>query len=456
MRIFAFLIAVFISCNLFSAQISIVAKGYAGETLKFKKNENFLSSSDSILKEVLIPPTEKFIVEPTVTEPTRVFFDFDIYQGWLIIEPTKNYRIILPEPSNQNTKSPYFNPVSIHLLSEDADSTSINFQIEEFLMKYNSELDKHISKLVYGKSSSLATQIIEDIEHLFGATKSEYFKSFRELNYATVELLAQPRSKKNIVEKYIQNSEIMYDRAAYADVFNQLFSDFFTNSEWATSDRNFIQKLNAGDLISLQSMIAEATHLNEQTCGAIILLNMESLFFSRQYNPKALLKILKQIESSTTVSEHQAAAKFLNHKFLLHLPGSLAPVLNLPDLKGNLYNWEDFYFKYVYLYFASDDTLTLNKNIKYLENISNTFFRELDIVIVVPHRNAEELAKLINQSTKPFITLLTPSNGDVYKKFDVQVFPTFYLVDPKGKIAWFYTPWPEEKFAANFKQLISK
>ncbi len=456
MKVFLFLLAIFLCSSAFSSQIEITAKGYAGKSLTIKKSENFLLSVQPTLGEIVIPDNEVVSFDFEVKQPTRIFLNFDIYEGWLIVEPHGRYKISLPEPSQQKTKSPFFEPLSFHFLPEKSDSSSLNFLIEKYQRIYDSELDENISKLVYGKSSTTARQIIERIELAFAMVENDYFENYRKLNYASIELLAQPRSKNAVLQKYLTGVEVKYGSKEYADFFNQLFTNFFTTSEWSSGIDNLKKLLNSGNLTSLKLNIAEVTQLNDQLCEAIVLYNLEDLFFSRRYNPNGLMKLLKEIEAKSIYTEHQAVAKYLNHKFLLHLPGAAAPSLNIPDSKGNLYNWGDSYFKYVYLYFANDDTLTLNKNLKYLEQISNSFLRDLEIVIVVPKDVPNPLAESISKNETRYMFLSAETNDEVYDRFDVRVFPTFYLIDPKGKMVWFQTPWPEEKFAIQFQQVISR
>ena len=451
-----FLAILLCSFQAFSTNITISGAEYAGKTFSIQTLDNFLTNSNRTLKEITISASGETTFKLEINSPQNVFFNFDIYRGWFIAEPNKEYHFELPQPTNEYVNSPYFETTSFHLISENPDTTGINYRVEKFMTLYNSELDKNAPKIIYGRNAKVALETISSIETNFKEDSNQYFSDFRSNNYASIELLAQPRSKNTLFEKYVNAKNIDYNRPDFANMFIQFFNDYFTQFNGTPKAVSNAIAFNYGKSEEIISFLKDETKLNQQACEAILLANLETLFFSRQFNPNGLLKIVSEIENSSTTHQHVLAAQKLTKSFKLHLPGSDAPALNLADDDVNSYNWNSFYFKHVYLYFANSDSATFHRNILYLDKISKAFPRELEIAIVLPENNYEEFSSIESAILNRFTLLKAQPNDEVYNRFDITKFPTFYLVDPQGKIVWFQTPWPEEKFATKFKQLISQ
>ncbi|HPS13419.1 MAG TPA: hypothetical protein PLB87_09090, partial [Prolixibacteraceae bacterium] len=43
---------------------------------------------------------------------------------------------------------------------------------------------------------------------------------------------------------------------------------------------------------------------------------------------------------------------------------------------------------------------------------------------------------------------------DIYDSFNVRIMPTYFLVDPQGRMAGSQAPWPDENFEMQFDNIL--
>jgi peroxiredoxin len=438
----------------FGAEIKFNAPEYSGSSFVFYTIPNFLTENQEIVGEGTVDENGDFSCTIDISGTMPVYSEFGVYRGWIIIEPDKTLEIILPPKEEKQSSNPYFRPKTIHFGLKNGSPDNVNLLISNFNRQYNMQMSQNMQEIFYRRSIEAAEKVVENLKGQFAETNNEYFENFKKYKYANTKYTALMQSPEPIIEEFFTEQPILYTLPEYSDLFDKIFGKHLQYATQQVNGQRISVMLNSGAYEQLMDWLTVEESFNTKIAEAIIIKGIKPLFYSKRFNTVGLFTILQRITDSSENETHQTAANRIFNELAQTQYGAVAPELALLDINGNYINWDSFDGKYVYLCFTRTDNVKFNPHKELIKEIQNQYKDDLSIVIVIEDDDIEKNADKLESDGFEWTILRGQTRREVYQSFNVRIMPTYFLVDPQGRMAGSQAPWPDENFEMQFANVL--
>ena len=450
---FAFLMCL-IYISGYGAELKFTAPEYAGSAFTFYTIPNFLTDKQEIVGEGTVSETGELTIQFNVESTIPIYSEFGVYKGWFIADPGVSYNLILPPKADNTSSNPYFRPKLVHLGVKGAAPESTNMLIDNFNRQYNLDMSQNMNQIFYRRSLETAETVIANLKTKFPETSNEYYEQFKTYKYAMMKYMAQIQDPTPVMEEYFFSKPILYSLPEYSELFDKLFAKYLQYATQQVDGQKISVMLNAGSYEQIIEWLTIDMLFDQPLAEAVILKGVKPLFYSKRFNTVGLFNLLQKITETSTVEVHKTTSNKIFNELARTMYGAIAPDLSLLDLNGNLVNWENFEGKYVYLCFTRSDNekFALHKDL--MKGFQQTYQKNLALVVVIEDEDFEKNAELLKADGFEWTVLRGMSRREIYESFNVRILPTYFLIDPQGRMAGSQAPWPDENFEMQFANIL--
>lgn len=434
--------------------IHISAPEYAGNMFTFYIVPNFLTDKQEIVGEGSFNDEGELTIDLELKEIMPVFSEFDVYKGWLIAVPGENYEIILPPKEENKSSNPYFRPKLVHFGLRNPNPNSTNMLIDNFNRIYGMELSKNMNQIFYRRSLETAEQVISDLQTRFTKTNDQYFEDFKTYKYASLKYMALIQDPTAIMEEYFINQKILYLHPQYSELFDKLFTKYLQYATQEVDGHKISVLINSGAYEQLIDWLVNDKLFDRALAEAIILKGVKPLFYSKRFNTVGLFNLLQKITETSQVEVHKITANKLFNELARTMYGAIAPELSLVDINGNYVTWENFEGKYVYLCFTRSDNEKFAPHKELMKGFYQKYHNDLELVVIIEDDEIEKNVELFKADDFEWTILRGMTRREIYDSYNVRILPTYFLIDPQGRMAGQQAPWPDENFEMQFANIL--
>ncbi len=437
------------------AEIKFNAPQYAGDSFIFYTIPNFLTENQEIVGEGTVDADGNFTCSIDINERMPVYSDFGGFQGWLIIDPDESLEIMLPpKQEERQTSNPYRRLRSFHFGIKGSTPENTNLLINNFNRQYNMQMSQNMQEIFHRRSLNKAEEVVELLKDQFPETDNKYFEKFKDYKYANTKYSALIQDPELIINEYFIDKPIQYNLPEYSELFNKIFGTHLQYATQQVNGQRITIMLNSGSYEQLIDWLTLEQSFNIELAEAVIIKGIKPLFYSKRFNTVGLFTILQRITDSSKNETHQIAANRIFNELAQTQYGAIAPELALLDINGNYRNWDDFEGKYVYLCFTRTDNVKFNSHKELMKEFQNKYEDDLVLVIVIEDDEIEKNADKLSSEGFEWTVLRGQTRREVYQSFNVRIMPTYFLVDPQGRMAGSQAPWPDENFEMQFANVL--
>jgi len=463
--LFFFLIA-FLHKPAFSEEISIFgyAPTYQNDIITFYHFPDPVSKVPIEIGQCPVDELGVFRFEFESDEVWQVFVNLGVYQAYLFAKPGMEYEISLPpkqEKSLNDILNPFFQALSIHIGILNTDSLDLNFLIQSFEQKYQPYLK---SRLV-SYYSKLEIEPIEDFilntDRVFIKITDKYFNDYKKYKYKVLQLLNPGISVQIQLYSNFQGEETLYENTAYIEYFNQIFRNFLKASlrmpggDKLRFDIEREKDPSGQGYETLKQTISGQLAIQDDKLLEFILLKaLYDECFDSNFNKSDLLKLIKEIKMNSEYSRHSMIARNIIWKVSRLDPGRTAPDFLLTDQNGENLSLQDFRGKFVYLSFSSFACYNCLAHYPLLRELQNKYQENLTLLTISIDNSYEEMKSGLKTKGYPWHFLFYGKQEKLLIDYDVKVFPSYVLIDPKGNLINSFAPSPVEGFETYFKEKL--
>ncbi len=415
------------------------AKTYAGDVLLWKTYTDQITFSEKVLAQSKVDTKGNFRFEFTIDEPTVSFIHLNVFKGILYVEPGKNYQIVLPQKqkkSKADELNPFFKEMEFFIRCLQIDSNDLNVKIK----KFNKLLDNYMANSFKQFKGQVGKTVVDSIIHLiekeFSGEQSEYFNNYKNYNYAAFRLVAYERNKEKFIGKYFSNRKILWNNTAYMDLFNRVFNNYlktlYRNPKGKAIPYNLI-KLKS--LTGLKSCLDSFPYLHNDTLKELVILkSLYDNFYKDDFPQSSILFMIDSIQYDTDVPEIEKVAENIRKKLTTLLLNYPAPDFKLKNSKGKFMSLSNFKGDFVYLNFCTPNSYSCQKDFRTLQQLYLQQYEKLKIVTICVCDSYEQMRKLVKENKYRWDFLYFDKNNELLQKYNVRVYPSYYLINPEGKL----------------------
>jgi hypothetical protein len=256
------------------------------------------------------------------------------------------------------------------------------------------------------------------------------------------------------MEEFFIEQPILYTQPEYSELFGKLFPKYLQYATQQVNGQKISVMLNSGAYEQLLDWMTLDKLFDTSLAESIILKGVKPLFYSKRFNTVGLFNILQKITETSEVAIHQTTATEIFNELARTMYGAIAPELDLIDIDGNFVGWEDFEGKYVYLCFTRTDNEKFLPHKELMKAFQLKYAEDLAIVVVLEDDNIDDNAGILYTDDFEWTVLRGMTRSEVYDAFNIRILPTYFLIDPQGRMAGSQAPWPDENFEMQFANIL--
>jgi peroxiredoxin len=296
---------------------------------------------------------------------------------------------------------------------------------------------------------------VENLQNPFKDIRSPFFSAYMDYRIGLLNHYGNQVSNHQIMEDYFLDRPVRYQNPAYMELFNEIFNDFFGRFNEKYPKRNLPVILNRDkDYAGLNEILIRYASLRNDSLRELVLLKE---FFGGSYDQKnirsSMLQLLDSLQANTTIDLHRNMARDIMLEITRLLPGYTPPDFELYDHDSTLIHLSDFHGEYIYLIFCNSFSYYCIKEYEYLKVLQQRLQGRLKILTILVDDSFQSMQDLMKNNPYPWTFLHFSNQPQVIDDYDIQTYPSYFLIDPEGKLILSPAPSPAENFEATFRQL---
>ena len=450
---------------LFSFQLTyaqtVVLKGnepeYKGDEITFYTLTDLISQQEKELGSTVVGEDGSFECSFTITHTRKIFTELGVYKAYLYVEPGKEYSIALPPKQKKNKSqklNPYFEYYPFHIGIKNEAEKELNARIYSFFEQYNHFFNKNAKKLDH--SGSKKDSILEQLNNTLNF-EHPFFQVLKKYKIEGVKLKLKGSSF--LIKKQLFNdSSIFYYNPSYIETFNATFQNYFKDfaADFGFSIHREISK--GKNIHRIDSIIKKDKLLknNPQLRELVVLKGLHDLFYSGNLPKKDVIATIDSFKTWTENQKHKKIASNIKIKITQLLTGYEAPGFCLYNTDSNRVCLSDMSGEYIYLGFCNKFNYSCRKHFKILKNLHKKHKQHFKIVTVSTSDTFEDMKKFKERKEYEWTFLHCGSNQKLLKKYNIRTMPTYYFINPEGKLSLSPAPGPDEDIEERIYKILRK
>ena len=459
---FAFITFLLFSIFSFAEYTSIIkgiARGAEGKTISVLSYSDQITYLEKKIACSSIDSNGNFLLKINTDNTIFVYLDIDFYKAALYIEPNKLYNIdIKPADYDIIYKiNPFLADLKLDINIINTNDTELNTLISKFDTLYNDFVINNINILLYRNpyNKTKIDSFNVKVKSIFKKTENEYFSSYIRYKIASLEQITQVMGKKSLFKKYLANQPVLYNNIEYMNFFNQFFEKYITDVSKSINKTDLDKTINQeADYFALLDTLGKDTLLINEVIREMVMLKcLSKIFYSRNFDRKNILKILKDISVKSKFSQHETIAKNIITNFTKFLRGTKAPDFKLINQNNKEISLSDFKGKFVYLCFWRTSCTSCLGEMELIKNFNGKYGDKIEFISISADKEYMTMYNYVKDKGYDWNILHFKKKWDVLKSYDVKAFPLFVLIDKNGDILKYDIDKPSQNIEGLFIQL---
>jgi len=442
---------------------------YAGDSLAFFSYSNMITFNEKEMASCLVSDIGDFECSFTLDEPRLIFSHLGVYNCFMYAEPGLVYEIRLPQKrqkSMADEANQFFEETSVHLALSVTGSTGgravpgkdeeLNFLIHAF----NDYFYPYYYKFAVNAYTDRVDQkelkdAIQNLQNPFKDIRNPFFSDYMDYRIGLLNHYGNQVSSQRITEDFFLGKPVRYQNPAYMELFNEIFNDFFDQFNEKYPRRNLPVILNRDkDYSGLNEILVRDASLRNDSLRELILLKeFYEGFFEQKNIRSSMLQLLDSLQLNTSITLHRILVRDIMLEITKLLPGYSPPDFALYDHDSTLVHLSDFQGEYIYLSFCNSFSYYCIKEYEYLKILQQRLQGQVKIMTILVDDSFQNMQELKRNNNYPWTFLHFANQPQVIDDYDIQTYPSYFLIGPEGKLILSPAPSPAENFEATFRQL---
>lgn len=356
-----------------------------------------------------------------ISQPSRLLLLNNSISKQLFVQPGNTYQLTIKDEK-------------ILIESDDDINRSIDIvdtKIKNyFKQNYQIELDDDKNKKK--RTLSLLNDFLEELEDQF--VGSEYQNQLIKYRLAytkggTYYFLNDKKAYKRLESDLITNNDVQFQNPAYMDfLFDYYLRRIRSNS---LKTRKYPDNLSGFEVIKL-----ETAAIPEEMIQQLVMIN----FIRETYNTSwtndnsELIHILDSLTEYGLHEQIRQASAGLAERFAGIKIDLDVPDFSMKKLSGDEINLSEFNGKYVLLDFWFIGCRPCQQAVSFKKKLYSEYGDCLEILSMNNINNSDDMKKYKSKEGLPWTFIKMDENDETLNVLNIHRYPTYYLLDPKGKI----------------------
>jgi len=430
------------------ATITASDEAYSGQEVRIRIPGNPLLGNPLLDTTVRFDPGGDLVAGITLGEGTLISLSAGIYEGTMLADPGKTYRVSLPpfrELPYAERMSPYFEPLKIPLktLSPVGD---INVQVYRFDSLFHPVNDQVVRWRSRDQDVPVDS-LIRFLKTEFTGTGNSWFRRHMQYKFGILMLNAGKTGLEKISREYL-GPGVYEDHPTYMELFRAMFRDFLVYYDRTREGQGIRHHINrTHNLDSLRMIVRSHGAITSDTlCDLLLLQELPRLFYRGDYHKEAVLILLDSLAADPVSETFGQAATLIGNRLSSLVIGNNPPDFRLKGTDGREYTPGSFLGKYTYLMFCTPDHYGCMMEYPFLKSYLLKHADYLNVVTVMVAETQEQVKDFMHRNGYSWTALYGGDDFELLNSYMVRAFPVAYLLGPEGKLIMSPAPVPTDGF----------
>lgn len=438
------------------------APEYKSYTLTFYKHTDYITKTTIPICTTITDTAGNFLLDVEIENTIEIFTILGVYKAFLFIEPGKKYEVVLPPRKDKtliHELNLYFEEEEMTLGIKSDDEKELNYLIFSFNNDFEGFVAESFNWLYIFKDKPTIDSLEKALDNKYPNGKNSFFDDYKYYKYAMLRYFVYERNRLFVTNRYLKGKPILYNNPSYMHFFIQLWNGYSTTEYSEGIGNKIYQSIIFGKSPTLaKRYFNESIALRDNAMSELILLIGLYDAFEKPvvYPRKAVFQTLDSIAIAGESPELRVMAQNISKSAETLEIGDTPIKFTLPDLKKNEHTLEDFKGKFVYLNFCRSESYTCLQDYRLLQTIKETYPDDLEIITISTDESFEVFSSFLERNTDYTWTFLyAEDEKHLIDNFNIKAIPSYYLLDPSGRLAVDPTMSPEQGFIHQFGQIMS-
>lgn len=431
-------IVLFFALQTFGARLEGFEPDYAGRNIEFYTWTDPISKTDKKAFTLRIGPQGRIQVETGVTETLFCYADFDSYQGKIVIVPGETLKIKLPplkEKTFEESKNPYFQPITTWILAQSGSREELNTLFARFDQQFYQLSQKYFNQLYMRQQRNYLDSVRIPLEKEFSQVNAPLFQHHLQLQLKTIEAGIMRAGREKLMAGMTGLPAQAWKLPAFADLVDRLFTNTLSLESKSTTGASLRTMVARRSLADLKKWTETYTGTSSPLSDMLTIKMLHDAFYSGEFSKINIIQLL-QAENFTrhNHSEIRLTASSVAEKLQFLFPGTSAPAISLPTLAGDTLYSTTSTKPYQYIIFVDLEIPVGQEQIKYLTEINERIGSRVDILLVLSPSTRVNNEEFIKSNNIPGRVVLDTETNSMGRKYKVRSYPSAYLVNREHKV----------------------
>lgn len=322
------------------------------------------------------------------------------------------------------------------------------------LIKFNSKEDaSNLDSTLVGFETQL-----ESFENKISNRYQEYFaKDIFLKNYFFFQIASLHALANHSIDLEQTIDKIDLKNAAFIQWLEIIASNYLNSSLNTRDSRTFGELLeNAVESESIIHFLNPDSIHYLQIEELILLCAIRKNYFSREYSPVLMKKLIAIIQKTSKFESSKTLAKACEIEFSGLKKNSLLPDFTLIDSNNDKWKFTDHCDRNMYVYFFNESKSS-QRDLALLNHLASKYKNDFRIVVVGMHDNFESFQKTITPLKLANIEVLYGGNDfKLIQELRIAAVPYAIQTNFKGALQYEYSPLPSEGIQQRWEEILRK
>ena len=448
------LIFLLLTCNVANSQnVKITGKVNEPDALiRLLTYNDMLTYEQTLVFETKSDADGNFLIEAEIDDVVMAQIAVNLERVDFLIKPDATYDIEIVIPEQKKNVS-YFEREIPELKIVNINDDDLYYQYHVTNMIIDDFLVDNFNQLYRGRKYYLLDSLDVKIERNLNKIKSDFVKNNVIYRKAAIQMIVDNDNAKKVVNQYFNKQNILYSNPAYMDLFQEIFTNYFTA-------RNFnqleLEQMLYADYGRFMSYLKEKDVFlaeNENLAEIIIAYNLKSMFYEFSEDRVAILEKLNSIGQNSKNQKNKEIVEDILKQINRLSFNSDAPDFSLKDKNGKIVKLSDYKDDMLLLQFVDEVSSMTDYQFELLKDFSNQWQDTIKVVTIATKDSFDDFNKMFEGKNYKWTLLNLDNEILLLEKYQIRLFPDYVILGKNGKIGMSPAPSPEQYLDFHVRRL---
>ncbi len=433
-------LALLVNANSSAQTSSVKIKGYApafvGKEISFHHIEDYYSYMESTMAKTTVKADSTFTVEFRLDKTQKIVVRCMNNKAWMYVDPMANYEIYFPD---RNPNEPYLktgNEVEISFM--DLKPSDINYKILSF-QRWSDEYMARYFPLKFkdpGRFGEKLDTFKIYVERAYKNDSSIFFMNFVKFSIAELDEISFIGSR-NRYEKYdfyIKNSPVFYENDAYMKYIKKYYQNYIPRLSNEANNEVYLGVLKSSPELVMKALGSDYALGNLRIREMVMIQALSEVYYGDDFPQTNINTIFDSLKRRCLFKENQIIAGNIYSRLTELVTGGKAPDFVLFKDSKVSQTHADFRGKHVYIHFYDPKSPNNQKELILLKEMHKKYINDVQFLTIAIDDSNLTKAETLDVQSIPWNTYVLPSTDEFLKKFQINNFPSYVLIDAQGYI----------------------